>query len=207
LSLSSTSYSTSPTGDQTITGVSSGSRPNIGAIVGGVVAGLVVSVAGVALIWHLRRRGQKASQGGISPFLGSGSGAKGNGPPSGAETQELPGFYHYSKHEAFVPQPPPSGQTGTSPVRDPNSIHAAFTTPSGPFATTNPGDIHSDPEVHRNFDAYALGLPPSSTQGPAAALAGPPNGSYNVAAGCVQGQIPNEPVEEGLMSGTRRTYP
>jgi hypothetical protein len=206
--VSSTSHSTSPNDDQTIPSVSSGSRPNIGAIVGGTVAGLVVGVTGVALIWYLKYRSQKSSQGDISPFLGLGSRANGNVPPPGAQAQELPGFRDYPTHKAFVP---PSGQTDTSaPVREPspprafpartNSIHALFTTPSGLFATTDPGDIRSDLGVHRGSGSYAPGMPPSSTQSPII--------SYSVAAGCVQGQIPNEPVEEGLMSGTRRgRYP
>jgi hypothetical protein len=110
---------------ETITSIPSGSSPNIGAIVGGVVAGVVV---GVALIWYLRRRSQQTSERGMFPFLesGSGSGANGKAPPSGAQTQELPGSHYYGPSgissqgfynslptsEALVPQPPPSSQTG-----------------------------------------------------------------------------------------------
>ena len=95
-------------------------------------------------------------------------------------------------------EPNPTGafHTGT------NSIHAPFTTPSGPFATTKPSDIPSDAEVHRSSGVHVLGTPASYAQGPT--TASPSSGSFNVAVNRVQGQIPNEPVEEGLMSGRRR---
>ena len=182
-------------------------------------------MVGAGLIWYLRRRSQQNSQSGMFPFLESGSGANGKAPPSGAQTQELPGSHYYAPSgvasqvfynslpttEALVPRPPPSSQPGTTytPVTSQNpsgafhtgknSNHAASTTPSGPSATTE-GDIPSDPEVHRGTAIHALEMPPSYTQGPL-------SGANNVAAN-VQGQIPSEPVEEGLMSGRRRgKYP
>jgi hypothetical protein len=189
-----------------------GSSPNIGPIVGG--AAVVVVGVGIALIWYLRRRGKKPSTRGIFPFLMSRSEANANasGPPPGAQTQELPGFHHhvpsgipsqnlYSSlpaSEAVAPQPPPSRQTGYTPATEPissdhpwaKSAHGPSTTPSDPSATTTPGRTSSAPPIH------TLGTLPSSAQAPA----GPPNGSYHVAANGVQGQIPAEPVEEGLMS-------
>ena len=197
----------------------SGSSANIGPIVGGVLAGVVVVVA---LIWYLRRRSQQTSTRGMFPFLRSRSGANANAnaPPPSAQTQGLPGFHDYAPSGmsnqvfysslptsgAVVPQPPPSNQMGTyTPATEPrpssypwtNSFYAPST--PGPSATTKPGDTPSDP-------IYALGMPPSSAQAPA--TAGPPNSSYHVAANRVQGQVPSEPVEEGLMSSRRRgRYP
>ena len=187
------------------------SSRNIGAIVGGVVAGVVVVV--VALVWYLRRRRQSRSK------------ANANAPPSGAQTQELPGshyyapsgivsqmFYNFSpRTRIFGPRPSlntpvkgpgPSG----APHASTNSDHARSTARPLLSATTTPGDIPSDPEVHRGSGVDAPGFPPASAQGSAPAV--PPSSSYNVEANRVQGPIPSDPVEEGVMSGRRRRrYP
>jgi hypothetical protein len=190
-----------------------GSSPSIGPIVGGVIAGVGVVGVGIALIWYLRRRSKQTSTKGIFPLLRSRSASR---PPPGAQTQELPGFHYYAPSgvssqvfygslptsEAVVPQPPPSSQTGTyTPATGPNasghlwtnSNYGPSTTPPGPSATTKAGDT-SAPPVYASSSAQAPAVPPSN--------------SYHVAANHVQGQIPAEPVEEGLMSGRRRgRYP
>ena len=190
----------------------------------GVVAG-VVAVVG-ALIWYLRRRRQDTSQRGIISFLRSRlrSGVNANAPPAGAQTQELPGSHYYapsgipsqmfynssSTSRTFAPQPSPN-----IPVTGPNLSGAPHTstksnyapsTNRSAYATTTPSDISSDPDAHRGSGVYAPAMPPASAQGPA--TAGPPSHSYNVAVNHVQGPVPNDPVEEGLMSGRRRgRYP
>ena len=63
----------------------------------------------------------------------------------------------------------------------------------------------------RSSQVFSSSLPTSGAvvpQAQAPATAGPPNSSYHVAENRVQGQIPSEPVEEGLMSSRRRgRYP
>ena len=189
------------------------SSRNIGAIVGGVAAGVVVVVVVVAFIWYLRRRRQSRSE------------ADANAPPPGAQTQELPGSHYYAPSgivsqmfytfspttRIFGPRPslniPVKGPSPSgAPQTSTNSDHARSTTHPLLSATTTPGGILSDPEVHRGSGVDAPGLPPPSAQGPA--LAVPPSSSYNVEANRVQGPIPNDPVEEGVMSGRRRRrYP
>ena len=231
---------------QTLTKVSSRHSNNLGPIIGGIMAAVIVLALGAVLVWFFlkRRRTNQASRRNRLPVLESmddalpppqylppdarpalrtSNEATMQGPlsshfygPSDL-TSQVPSKYRETS-QPFAPQrsapSPTTTQTsfvsGSNPsgvslirARAPSTSLSSTTTPSSP-GMSNLSSLPSLPEDHQVplvNEKLALGImAPSSVQSPP--TGGPPPSRFypNVVANRVQAEIPDEPVEEGLMS-------
>jgi hypothetical protein len=208
-----------------VTSISSRPSTNIGAIVGGIVAGVIVLVLGVVLLWYFKRRRREISRRRRPPILGSGP----NSPVSGTHetTERGPFSSHFYAPSTIASQVTHNfSQTGQTPTQQfnnkaaiynsagsgsnssgvphtPSATHTSSTIPQSPSAKTRFSSAPSGSEAPQGFrvnEKPPHGLPRFAVQNPT--TPGPPPSSFNsgVVAGSVQGQIHNEPVEEGLMT-------
>ncbi len=201
---------------------------NIGAIIGGVVAGVIVVILGRDTLLHARLVPQKTKPGNLAEGQ-TFHVVRGRCPVTA--TSRCSAFFHRrdNKGSAFAtlrstsyessqagehskPQQPASGHTTnyTSSVMGSNpsgesliGTNLGATIHPRSLAVTNPGSLPSVPEAYRPpnvNEKLQARIPRHSAQG-ATISAVPPSGFYTSSvANLIHAQIPDEPVEEGLMS-------